>query len=83
VEVLVEADKQHGAALVVRDHGCGIPEDLRPRVFEPYITGTEQGNGLGLAIVKRIAQAHGWGIELESQPGQGTTLRLTGLERGQ
>lgn len=82
VQVRLEEARHNEATLTVRDQGCGIPEVLLPRVFEPYITGSEQGNGLGLAIVKRIAQAHSWGIELESQPGEGTTLRITHLQRG-
>ena len=66
--------------LVVEDHGRGIPADLKARAFEPYVTGSSDGNGLGLAIVRRIAEGHGWGVELESEEGVGTTIRVTGIE---
>lgn len=45
--------------LVVRDHGAGVPAELRTRLFEPFATGRADGTGLGLAIVREIAQAHG------------------------
>ena len=64
--------------LEVKDTGCGIPHDLRPRIFEPFFTtkAPDKGTGIGLSTVKRITeQLHGR-IELESQPGKGTTFRL-------
>jgi signal transduction histidine kinase len=45
--------------LEVRDHGPGIPEHLRPRLFGQFAVGTEQGVGLGLWIVRQLAAAHG------------------------
>ena len=51
--------------LLVEDDGPGVPEELRERVFEPYVTGREgTGTGLGLAICRRIAEDHGGTIEL-------------------
>jgi K+-sensing histidine kinase KdpD len=59
------------------DTGGGIPEEIRHRVFEPFFTsGKRHGTGLGLAIVKKIVDDHNGRIELESEPGQGTTFRL-------
>jgi signal transduction histidine kinase len=66
--------------LGVRDRGSGIPPDIRADVFKPYVTGRTDGHGLGLAIVKRIADEHGWTIELDSEPGQGTEVVVSGLE---
>jgi signal transduction histidine kinase len=57
--------------------GCGIPEDIRPRIFEPFFThGKRHGTGLGLAIVKKIMEDHNGTVELESEAGKGTTVRL-------
>ncbi|MCP3137452.1 hybrid histidine protein kinase/response regulator SinK [Pyxidicoccus xibeiensis] len=44
--------------LYVADWGPGIPEDLRERMFEPYVTANKRGTGLGLAVCRRIAQEH-------------------------
>ncbi len=59
-----------------QDTGTGIqPEDL-PKVFEPYFTTKEVGIGLGLALTKQIVEEHGGQIEIFSDPGQGTDVRL-------
>lgn len=59
------------------DTGCGISEEIRARVFEPFFThGKRHGTGLGLAIVKKIMEDHKGSVELESEAGKGTTVRL-------
>jgi two-component system NtrC family sensor kinase len=62
----------------VRDDGVGIPPDLLPHMFEPFLTTKETGKGvgLGLAISKTIVERHGGVIEVESQPGRGTTFYI-------
>ncbi len=45
--------------LRVRDTGPGVADDIRERVFEPFVTGRSEGTGLGLAVVREIARAHG------------------------
>ncbi len=64
--------------LKVRDNGVGIPEDVLPRVFDPFFSTkpTGIGMGLGLSICHGIIVAHGGSISVQSQPGQGTTFRL-------
>ena len=49
----------------VHDSGVGVPEPLRDRVFEPFVTTKRQGTGLGLAIVRAIVQAHGGQVRLK------------------
>ena len=60
----------------VSDQGRGMPPDIRRRIFEPYFTTKTAGHGLGLAVVHSIVQRHGGGIEVDSQPGRGTTFSL-------
>jgi two-component system nitrogen regulation sensor histidine kinase NtrY len=55
--------------LVFADNGPGIPESLRDRIFEPYMTTKEHGTGLGLAIVKRMIEDHHGFIRAFSEPG--------------
>jgi signal transduction histidine kinase len=62
--------------LRVSDTGGGIPEALRDKVFESFLTGRKEGTGLGLAIVKRIMRAHHGNIALETTGPQGTAFLL-------
>ena len=61
--------------VTVRDNGPGIPEDLQPHLFEPFVTSKPTGSGLGLALVAKIVGDHGGAIEVESRPGR-TEFRL-------
>jgi two-component system nitrogen regulation sensor histidine kinase GlnL len=61
--------------VMVRDNGPGIPEDIRPHLFEPFVTSKASGSGLGLALVAKIIGDHGGLIEVDSRPGR-TDFRL-------
>ena len=52
----------------VRDNGDGVPEDLRPHLFDPFVTTKARGTGLGLALVAKIIGDHGGLVECESRP---------------
>ena len=52
----------------VKDNGPGVPEDLLPHLFDPFVTTKPTGSGLGLALVSKIVGDHGGIIECESQP---------------
>src|SRR6266550_2871714 len=52
----------------VKDNGPGVPEDLLPHLFDPFVTTKSSGSGLGLALVSKIIGDHGGIIECESQP---------------
>jgi signal transduction histidine kinase len=61
----------------ISDNGPGIPELIRGRIFEPFVTyGKERGTGLGMAIAKSTVDAHGGRIWLESETGKGTTFHV-------
>jgi PAS domain S-box-containing protein len=64
--------------LEVEDNGIGMDEDTRRRCLEPFFTtkGT-RGTGLGLAMVYGVAQRHGANLEIESEPGKGTLMRMS------
>jgi len=60
----------------VADHGPGIPEDAREKIFEPFFTGKTQGTGLGLALVRRVIDLHGGNISIQPNPGGGALFRV-------
>ena len=62
--------------LEVKDHGPGIPEEARGRLFDAFFTTRSQGMGIGLAVVKRILDDHGFAVEVDSAEGAGTTIRV-------
>ena len=66
------------AYIEIQDTGIGIPPELRAKVWEPFFTTKPEGKGtgLGLAICHRIVKEHHGEMEIESEPGQGTLVRV-------
>lgn len=70
-------------AITVADHGMGIPADKMPHIYDKFYrvpTGDQhdvKGYGLGLFYVKTMVDKHGWTIQAESKPGQGTTFTIS------
>jgi two-component system, NtrC family, nitrogen regulation sensor histidine kinase NtrY len=62
--------------LAVHDDGHGIASDVMPRIFEPHFSTRTSGSGLGLAISRRMIEGWGGTINIESTPGEGTTVRI-------
>ena len=82
-EIVLSTAFQHGVRLAVAgsdsrvhlplvisvaDNGDGIPEDLRPHLFDPFVSTKHNGSGLGLALVAKVIGDHGGVIEFDSQP---------------
>ncbi|MGE0482891.1 MAG: PAS domain-containing sensor histidine kinase [Gammaproteobacteria bacterium] len=70
--IVSTATVHHGLAeqveIRIEDHGDGIPEDLVPNIFDPYVTNKPRGTGLGLAIVKKIVEEHNGVVTLRNKP---------------
>jgi len=67
-----------GVEVRVADNGAGIPEEIRDRIFQPFVTaGKDNGIGLGLAVVQKIIQDHGGQVGVESTGAGGTVLRIS------
>jgi PAS domain S-box-containing protein len=75
---LAMGSREQIVLLEVQDAGVGMDEETRRRCLEPFFTtkGT-RGTGLGLAMVYGVAQRHGASLEIESEPGKGTLVRMT------
>ena len=79
IALQVQRTRRNGRSMVevtVRDRGNGIPASRLERIWEPYVTHKAGGTGLGLAIVRQTMLAHDGAAEVESAPGEGTTMRL-------
>jgi signal transduction histidine kinase len=78
--VVVPADAPRFVCVSVRDSGSGIAPEILPRIFEPFFTtkafSTRRGTGLGLSMVYEIAKEMGFGLKVDSGPGQGSTFTV-------
>jgi PAS domain S-box-containing protein len=76
-DVTVSVGQLGEYGIYVEDTGPGIPQDDRDAVFEPGHTSTNEGTGFGLTIIKRIAEAHGWTVELAQGTDGGARFEFT------
>jgi two-component system, cell cycle sensor histidine kinase and response regulator CckA len=64
------------ACLEVQDSGAGMDAETRARIFEPFFSTKDDGHGLGLSAVLGLVQGHGGAIDVSSEPGTGTRMRI-------
>jgi signal transduction histidine kinase len=73
--------EEEKAVIIIKDEGIGMDKHTKDRMFEKFFKGdtshSKEGAGLGLALVKRIIDLHQGVIEVESEPGNGTAIKLT------
>ncbi|MBQ1999016.1 MAG: HAMP domain-containing histidine kinase, partial [Spirochaetales bacterium] len=61
----------------IKDSGCGIPEKIASKIFEPFVSGKSNGTGLGMSIVKSFVEKHGGNISVKSKIGEGTEMIIS------
>jgi len=86
IEAMENAPERHlsadaeiiGQSIMIRieDTGCGIPQEVMGKIFEPHFTRKKHGNGIGLSVVRDVVDRHRGKIEVESQPGIETAIRV-------
>jgi two-component system sensor histidine kinase PilS (NtrC family) len=69
-------DERDGVEIRIHDTGCGIEKSRLPKIFEPFYTTRYMGTGLGLAVVSRILEGYQGKIDIQSEPGKGTTCTI-------
>jgi signal transduction histidine kinase len=77
VRPMIGTGDSNGISAEFRDSGEGISEAVINRIFDPFFTTKPSGTGLGLSICHEIIQAHGGTIQVNSQNGRGTTVRIS------
>lgn len=74
---VVQEVRDDAVVIAISDEGEGIPEDMLPKLGEPFFTNKETGTGLGLMVSQRIIQAHKGSLEIKSEYRNGTEVTIT------
>jgi signal transduction histidine kinase len=77
LEVAIHRGRGGVATVVLRDNGCGIPEDKLSKIFNPFYTSKQNGTGLGLGVAKKVIDSHRGTIEVSSHLGAGTEFMVS------
>ncbi|WP_245948019.1 sensor histidine kinase [Paenibacillus sambharensis] len=77
VNIVVEKRKRDTIAVSITDQGVGIPEEMIPKLGDPFVTGKETGTGLGIMVSQRIIQSHQGTMDITSKVDVGTTVVIT------
>jgi signal transduction histidine kinase len=75
-ERLPQRSQHEAIAITVEDSGCGMNARDLEQAFDEFFTTKAQGSGLGLPLVKRVVEAHGGSVQVSSELGRGTRVRL-------
>ena len=76
VKVLIPDEEGHEVILSIMDNGTGIPAELLPRIFDPFVTNKETGTGLGLTITHEILEQHQGRVQAENIPTGGAKFSV-------
>ncbi|WP_316568223.1 ATP-binding protein [Neobacillus sp. YIM B06451] len=77
IHIMLRKDRTGKCVITIQDDGCGIPEEILPRLGEPFYTLKEKGTGLGLMICHKIIKQHNGSIHYQSQVNEGTLITIT------
>jgi len=69
-------DEDNKVVVGISDTGTGISQDNLPQIFDPFFTTKRKGTGLGLSVVYGIINKHNGRINVDSKPGEGTTVNI-------
>uniref|UniRef100_UPI0025C51997 sensor histidine kinase n=1 Tax=Ignavibacterium sp. TaxID=2651167 RepID=UPI0025C51997 len=77
--ILNAARKDNYVILYIQDTGKGIPENIKDKIFDPFFTTKQpgKGTGLGLSVVYKIIESHNGKIQIDSNEGIGTTVKIS------
>ncbi|HXR34701.1 MAG TPA: ATP-binding protein, partial [Candidatus Binataceae bacterium] len=77
LELAIRTTHPETATVVIRDNGCGMPEDQLSKIFNPFYTTKTNGTGLGMGIARKVMDAHNGRIEVHSEAGSGTEFLIS------
>jgi signal transduction histidine kinase len=77
IEVTLDVLADGKTRLSIADNGPGMPESVRQRATEPFVSGRAAGTGLGLSVVANIVRKWHGELEIRSAPGAGTVIAIT------
>ena len=76
IQITLE-EKDNFVLWKIKDSGCGIPDSIANKIFEPFVSGKNNGTGLGMAIVKSFVEKHEGTISVKSTVGEGTEMIIS------
>jgi signal transduction histidine kinase len=76
VRLTLKTDQGKPVIIMIKDQGVGMDRETLENIYIPFFSKKVQGTGLGMAIAKKVIEAHGGEINIRSQPGQGTEVRI-------